>query len=111
MADCLFCGIAQGKVPATIVHQDDEIVAFHDVRPVSPFHVLVIPREHVPSLAEADERLAGKIALAAAKVAADAGYGERGYRVVANVRADGGQTVAHLHFHVLAGRRHTWPPG
>ena len=110
--NCIFCKIASGDVPSEIVHQDDDIVAFRDANPKAPLHVLVIPREHVASLAEAREpRLVGLIALAAAKVAADAGYGRTGFRVVANAGVDAGQTVAHLHFHVLAGRKLSWPPG
>ncbi len=111
MADCLFCGIAAREIPATIVHEDDDVVAFRDLRPVAPLHVLVIPKKHVASLAEADASLAGTVAAAAARVAREAGYAERGYRVVANVGPDAGQSVAHLHFHVLAGRALGWPPG
>lgn len=111
MAACLFCGIATHAVPATIVHEDDDVVAFRDLRPVAPLHVLVIPKAHVASLADADATLAGKVAVAAARIAADAGYAERGYRVVANVGPDAGQSVGHLHLHVLAGRALGWPPG
>ncbi|MDE3112808.1 MAG: HIT domain-containing protein [Chloroflexota bacterium] len=111
MADCLFCGIAAHRVPATIVHEDDDVVVFKDLRPQAPLHVLVIPKEHVASLAEADVALAGTVAAAAAKAAADAGYSASGYRVVANTGPDAGQSVAHLHFHVLAGRPLGWPPG
>jgi histidine triad (HIT) family protein len=111
VAQCLFCGIAAHEIPATIVHEDDEILVFKDVRPQAPLHVLAIPKKHVASLAEADPALAGRVALAASKAAADAGYGERGYRVVTNVGPDAGQSVPHLHFHVLAGRALTWPPG
>lgn len=111
VAGCLFCGIAAREIPATIVHEDDDVVAFRDLRPVAPLHVLVIPRKHVASLAEADPALAGAVAAAAARVARDAGYAGRGYRVVANVGPDAGQSVAHLHLHVLAGRALGWPPG
>lgn len=111
MADCLFCGIATREIPATIVHEDDDVVVFEDLRPQAPLHVLVIPKKHVASLAEADAALAGTLAAAAAKAAADAGYARSGYRVVANVGPDAGQSVAHLHLHVLAGRALGWPPG
>ncbi|MBU6423829.1 MAG: HIT domain-containing protein [Chloroflexota bacterium] len=111
MPGCLFCGIAAHQVPATIVHEDDAVVVFTDRRPQAPLHLLVIPRTHVASLAEADPALAGTVAAAAAKAAADAGYADSGYRVVANVGPDAGQSVAHLHFHVLAGRPLGWPPG
>jgi histidine triad (HIT) family protein len=110
-ADCLFCGIVARTVPAQIVHEDDDVLVFTDIRPVAPFHVLVIPKTHVASLAEADPRLAGVVAAAAARAASDAGYAERGYRVVANTGPAAGQSVSHLHVHVLAGRALGWPPG
>ena len=91
--------------------EDDEVVAFDDLSHRAPLHVLVIPRRHVASLDEAGPELAGRVAVAAATVARDAGYAERGYRVVTNVGPDAGQTVPHLHLHVLAGRRLGWPPG
>ena len=109
--DCLFCGIAAKRIPSKVVYEDDDLLAFEDVRPVAPFHVLVIPRRHVNSLAEADAGLAGKLAAACARVAADAGHTERGYRVVTNVGPAAGQSVPHIHFHVLAGRGLGWPPG
>src|SRR5262245_54794006 len=108
---CIFCKIATREIPSQIVYEDLDVVVFKDLRPVAPFHILVIPTDHVASLAEADSGLVGKVGVAAAKVAADAGYAERGYRVVTNVGPDAGQTVAHLHFHVLAGRSLAWPPG
>lgn len=98
-------------MPSQIVHQDDETVAFEDISARAPFHVLVIPRGHVASLAEADAATVGRLATLAARLAGEAGYGESGYRLVANVGPDGGQTVGHLHFHVLAGRALSWPPG
>jgi histidine triad (HIT) family protein len=111
VSDCIFCKIAAHEVPSQIVHEDDDVVVFRDTRPVAPFHVLVIPKRHVASLAEADTGLAGTVAVAAAKAAAAAGHAERGYRVVTNVGPDAGQSVPHLHFHVLAGRGLSWPPG
>lgn len=109
--DCVFCRIAEKKIPSDIVHEDPDVVAFKDVRPAAPFHVLVIPRRHVRSLAEAEPALAGKLATVAATLAADAGYRERGFRVVTNAGPDAGQSVDHVHFHVLAGRALGWPPG
>ena len=111
MADCIFCKIATGEVKSTIVHQDEHVVAFKDTNPRAPLHVLVIPRRHIASLADADDpRLVGRLALTAAKVAKDAGYGDA-FRVVANTGGGAGQSVWHLHFHLLAGRPFTWPPG
>ena len=109
--NCLFCKIAAHEIPSQIVHEDADVVVFKDLRPVAPFHVLVIPTRHVASLSEVDGALAGKVAVAAARAAGDAGYAERGYRVVTNVGPDAGQSVAHLHFHVLGGRSLAWPPG
>lgn len=112
--DCLFCRIADGTVPATIVHSDDEVVAFRDINPQAPTHVLVIPREHIASAAEltpAQDHLWGRLLHVAQSVADDEGQTDAGYRLVTNVGRNGGQTVLHLHLHLLAGRRMTWPPG
>ncbi len=112
MDGCIFCSIAQGRIPATIVHQDEDVVVFRDIHPVTPFHVLVIPRRHVASLNEAgaaDAELLGRLLLAARKVAIDAGFGATGYRTVFNTGADAGQTVHHVHVHVLAGKTLSWP--
>ncbi len=112
VADCLFCGIAAGTVKADVVYRDDDVVAFKDINPRAPLHVLVIPRGHVASLTEADSpELVGRLALTAARIAKEAGYGERGFRVVTNTGPDAGQSVPHLHLHVLAGRVLGWPPG
>ena len=109
---CLFCRIAKGEIPTTFVAETDEAVAFRDIDPKAPTHVLVIPRQHLTSLATAeDEELLGQLLGLAARVARQEGISESGYRVVANTGADGGQSVDHLHFHVLGGRRLTWPPG
>ena len=109
---CLFCAISAKTIPATVLHEDDDVLAFLDLHPEAPFHALVIPRLHIRSLAEAaDPALVGRVAMAAAAVAAAAGYAERGYRVVANTGPEAGQSVDHLHFHVLAGRALGWPPG
>lgn len=110
---CIFCRIASKEIPSEIVYEDAEIVAFRDLSPQAPTHVLVIPKRHVGSLAEADEAdgvLLGRLMVAAKMVAASLGL-DGGYRVVANSGADGGQTVAHLHLHVLGGRPMAWPPG
>ena len=111
---CLFCKIANGQMAAKTVLEDDDVVAFHDINPQAPTHILVIPKRHVTSLAHAvpeDEALLGKLMLAAQRVAKDAGLVEGGYRVVVNTGAGAGQSVFHIHVHVLGGRRMKWPPG
>ena len=109
---CLFCRIATGEIPTKFVAETDEAVAFRDIDPKAPVHVLVIPRQHLTSLATAeDEEVLGQLLMLAAKVARSEGISESGYRVVANTGHDGGQSVDHLHFHVMGGRRLTWPPG
>ena len=113
-ADCLFCQIAEGRIPAKVVRQDDHTVAFRDINPQAPVHVLVIPRKHVTSLDHAgpeDTELPRAVLAAAREVARSEGIAEGGYRTVVNIGEEGGQTVAHLHAHVLGGRRMTWPPG
>jgi histidine triad (HIT) family protein len=114
MSDCLFCRIAAGEAPARIVHSDDEVVAFQDINPQAPTHVLVIPREHIASadeLTPAQDALWGRLLHVAQSVVHANGDADSGYRLLTNVGRDGGQTVSHLHLHVLAGRRMTWPPG
>ncbi len=114
MADCIFCQIAAGSIPAKIVYQDDQAVAFEDTHPHAPAHVLVIPRKHIPNLLAAgaeDEALLGHLLRVANQVAQDKGVSQSGYRVAANIHRDAGQSVDHLHFHVLGGRRLGWPPG
>ncbi|GJG88479.1 histidine triad nucleotide-binding protein [Gemmatimonadetes bacterium T265] len=109
---CLFCRIVAGEIPAQIVAQNDQCIAFRDVAPQAPLHVLVVPRAHVASLsAGEDAAMIGAVAMLAAQVARDAGYAERGFRTVVNDGPDAGQTVSHLHMHVLAGRPLAWPPG
>ena len=111
-ADCLFCKIVSGAIPATIVKRTDQFVAFRDINPQAPTHVLAIPATHLTSLNEAkDPALLGGLLHFAREVAGELGLASRGYRVVANTNDDGGQTVAHLHLHILGGRRMTWPPG
>lgn len=114
MADCLFCRMASGEITPDIVYQNDDVLAFRDINPQAPTHVLVIPRRHVSSineLTEADKELVGKLYLAAQAVAQNEGIGESGYRTVMNCGEEGGQTVFHIHLHVLGGRRMHWPPG
>jgi histidine triad (HIT) family protein len=113
MADqCLFCRIARREIPASLVAETDDCVAFRDINPQAPVHVLVIPRAHVASLNEApDERLVGRLATVAAEIARKEGIADSGYRTVINTNADAGQTVFHMHLHLLGGRRMGWPPG
>ena len=113
MADaCLFCRIVAGEIPAKKVAETDRYVAFRDLNPQAPVHVLVIPREHVASLAEAkDPDLVGGMALLAAEIARGEGIESRGYRAVINTNAEAGQTVFHIHLHLLGGRHLGWPPG
>ncbi|MFL6136258.1 MAG: HIT domain-containing protein [Frankiaceae bacterium] len=113
-AGCLFCKIVAGEVPAALVHEDDQVMAFRDIDPQAPTHVLVIPREHYPdagALAAADGDLLVALFRAAAAVAAAEGIAESGYRLVANSGREAGQTVFHAHVHVLGGRSLSWPPG
>jgi histidine triad (HIT) family protein len=108
----LFCRIIKKEIPATIVAEDQHCVAFRDINPQAPVHILVIPREHVPSLNEAkDAAMIGRLNLLAAQLAKSEGLAEGGYRTVINTNADAGQTVFHLHLHLLGGRRLGWPPG
>ncbi len=111
---CLFCRIIAGEVPADILHQDEVCVVINDVNPQAPTHVLIIPREHMESLNEAsyrDEALLGHLLRVGARIANDEGHAEDGYRTVINTGAGAGQSVFHLHLHVLGGRSMSWPPG
>ncbi len=114
MAECLFCAIAAGEIPATTVLETDRILAFRDIDPQAPTHVLVIPKAHYPdvaALAAAGTGLLAEVITGAHHVAAAEGVGDTGYRVVFNTGAEAGQTVPHVHGHVLGGRSLTWPPG
>ncbi len=114
MSECPFCRIARGEARADVVHEDDDVIAFRDIRPQAPVHVLIVPRRHVESLADAaegDGPLLGKILLAASEIARREGIDARGYRIVTNRGREAGQTVLHLHFHLLGGRAMGWPPG
>ena len=111
MSDCLFCKIGAGEIPATVVHEDDRVLAFRDINPEAPTHVLVIPKQHFANVEElvSDADLAAHVLTIAARVAAD--ETSDGHRVVFNTGVDGGQTVHHVHAHILGGRRMQWPPG
>jgi len=112
--DCLFCRIASGSIPADRLHEDDLVVAFRDIAPRAPTHILLIPRRHIASaaaLTEADGPLLGRIFGVAADLARSEGIADGGYRLVSNVGRWGGQTVDHLHFHLMGGRAFDWPPG
>lgn len=114
MADTIFDKIIRREIPADIVYEDDEILAFRDIAPAAPVHVLFIPKKAIATLNEAsaaDAALIGRLVLAAARWAKSQGFAENGYRVVMNCNAEGGQTVFHIHLHLLAGRQMHWPPG
>ncbi len=114
MTDCLFCRIVEGTIPAKIVRSDEALVAFEDIAPKAPVHTLIIPRRHIETLDDAvpaDSDLLGSLMLAGAAIARERGIGGSGYRLVLNTRAGAGQTVFHVHLHLLGGRPMTWPPG
>lgn len=114
MSDCIFCKILAGDIPSTRVYEDDLCLAFRDIQPQAPVHVLVIPREHLArtsDLSDGDEALAGHLVRVAAEIAKAEGISDSGYRLVMNCGPDGQQAVEHLHVHLLGGRQMTWPPG
>lgn len=114
VSDCLFCGIAAGQIPATIVRHGKRVIAFRDINPQAPTHVLVVPRDHFPdvgALASAGSGLLDELVGTAREVAATEGIEDTGYRIVFNTGQDGGQTVGHVHAHLLGGRSMAWPPG
>jgi histidine triad (HIT) family protein len=114
MPSCLFCGIVERRVPARVVHEDDQAVAFEDIDPQAPVHLLIVPRRHLATLNEVggqEEQLMGRLLSVAARLARERGVAERGWRIVANVNADAQQVVFHVHLHLLAGRPFAWPPG
>lgn len=114
MTDCLFCKIIAGEIPSKKVYEDEKVYAFYDISPAAPVHVLIIPKTHIPSanaLSEENAAVVGHIFTVAARLAAELGIAEKGYRIVNNCGEDGGQTVHHLHFHLLGGRSLQWPPG
>jgi histidine triad (HIT) family protein len=114
MSDCLFCKIVAGEIPATIAFSDEKVVAFEDINPQAPVHVLIVPRKHIPTvldLTEQDQELVGHMHIVANRVAADKSLAEDGFRLVTNCMESAGQEVLHLHMHLLGGRRFHWPPG
>lgn len=114
MADCLFCKIVAGQIPGNLVFQNDHVVAFRDITPRAPTHVLIVPRRHIDTLNDLtpeDDALVGEVVRAASTIARTEGLAERGYRTVFNCNAEAGQTVFHIHLHLLGGRRFGWPPG
>jgi histidine triad (HIT) family protein len=114
MSDCIFCKIARGEIPCRKIHEDEDLLAFHDINPQAPTHFLVIPKRHIENvmaLRAADADLTGRLLIKAQELAVALGCEEKGARFVVNCKSDGGQTVDHLHVHVLGGRPMTWPPG
>jgi len=114
MSDCLFCKLINGDIPTDIVYQDDDVFAFHDVSPQAPIHILVIPKQHIATINDTDEShqaVLGKLVLTAKKIAKEQSIADNGYRLVVNCNQDGGQTVFHIHLHLLGGRSLSWPPG
>ena len=112
--DCLFCRIAAGEIPADIVHEDDEVIAFRDISPKAPVHILIIPRQHITSAASltpANGPLLGQLFGVAAQLARDEGVARSGFRLTTNAGRGAGQSVPHLHFHLMGGRQMGWPPG
>ena len=112
--DCLFCKIISREIPGSIVYEDDRVIAFNDIKPQAPTHVLVVPKRHIESLNElqpGDDQIAGELVRRAAAIAKERGVSASGFRAVFNTNRDGGQTVFHIHLHVLGGRSMQWPPG
>ena len=112
--DCLFCKIAAKEIPASIVFEDDKVVAFRDLNPQAPKHVLIIPKKHIATiddLEEVDIGLVGQMVFTAKKIATDEGISQSGYRLIFNIKSDGGQQVYHIHLHMVGGRQMNWPPG
>ncbi len=114
MSDCLFCKMVKGEIKPDVVHEDEHVLAFRDINPQGPVHILVIPKEHIPTINHLEDEhaeLIGRIFLAAKKIAAEEGIAEDGYRLVFNCNKHGGQEVYHIHLHIIGGRQMTWPPG
>ena len=114
MSDCIFCKIASGDIPGDVVYQDDRVIAVNDIDPKAPVHILIMPKKHIPSLNEIDDSnkdIMAHILTVAANLAKAKGVAEKGYRIVNNCGVQGGQSVNHIHFHLLGGRSLTWPPG
>jgi histidine triad (HIT) family protein len=114
MSDCLFCRIIKREIPASIVYEDDRVLAFNDINPQAPTHLLIVPKRHIPSLNDlqpGDDQIVGEIVRRAAAIAKDRGISEGGFRTVFNTNREAGQTVFHIHLHLLGGRAMSWPPG
>ena len=116
MTECLFCKIRDGEIPANLIYEDDDVLAFHDVNPQAPIHVLIIPRKHISTVndinvEDGDALVMGKLISVAKTIAAQEGVSDEGYRLVVNTNQQAGQTVFHIHMHLLAGRSMAWPPG
>ena len=114
MSDCLFCRIIGKEIPASVIYEDDQLLVFNDINPQAPLHALVIPKRHIPTLndvSSGDATIVGDMVRRAAAIAREKGYADRGFRTVFNTNADAGQTVFHIHLHLLAGRGLSWPPG
>ena len=114
MDDCLFCKMIAGEIEPDVVYEDDDVLAFRDINPQAPIHILIIPKRHISTLNDLtpqDAGLMGKLYLAAGKIAEQEGVAEKGYRTLVNCNEDGGQVVFHIHMHLMAGRRMGWPPG
>ena len=114
MSECLFCKIVNRDIPASIVYEDDRVLAFNDINPQAPTHVLIVPRRHIATLNDlgaGDDQIVGELVRRAAAIANDRGLSAGGYRTVFNTNRDAGQTVFHIHLHLLGGRSMTWPPG
>ena len=114
MADCLFCKIIERKIPSTVVYEDDRVMAFTDIDPQAPTHVLIVPKRHIPTLNDLgteDDQIVGELVRRAAAIAKELGFSEHGYRTLFNTNRGAGQTVFHIHLHLLGGRAMAWPPG
>ena len=114
MTDCIFCKIRDGEIPGDIVYEDEDVLAFNDLNPAAPIHVLIIPKKHIPTVNDVsadDAAVMGKLFAAAKKVAVQRGVNDDGYRLVINCNENAGQIIFHIHMHMLAGRNMTWPPG
>lgn len=114
MTDCLFCKMIQGEISIATVFEDDDILAFNDINPQSPTHILIIPKQHIPTINALNAKnihLVGKLFITAKHIAYQHDFAEAGYRTIMNCNTDGGQKVYHIHLHLLAGRQHQWPPG
>ena len=114
MTECLFCRVIAGEIPGTVVHQDDKLTAFRDIRPQAPTHILIVPNEHLGStdeVTDAHVELMGRMVHLAAELAREEGIAAKGYRLVVNTGPDAGQSVGHIHMHLIGGRRLSWPPG